>query len=155
MKRVFCFIILSFMAIGFSSCVKPLSEEERVKAVVEDFAASAQEKDIKRFLSHVSKSYRDDNGVDYNGVKGIVLAQFLRVEKVSILVRAVKVEVKGETALADVKAVLISGREAKTIGGALPDDAAGYRFSIVFKKEDNEWKAITAKWDNVGASALF
>ena len=143
------------MAIGFSSCVKPLSEEERVKAVVEDFAASAQEKDIKRFLSHVSKSYRDDNGVDYNGVKGIVLAQFLRVEKVSILVRAVKVEVKGETALADVKAVLISGREAKTIGGALPDDAAGYRFSIVFKKEDNEWKAITAKWDNVGASALF
>lgn len=155
MKSVFYFIILSFIAIGCVSCAKPLSEEDRVKAVIEDFAASAADKDIKRFLSHVSKGYRDDNGVDYNGVKGILLAQFLRAEKVSVLVSGVKVEVKGETALADVKAVLISGREVKTIGGSLPDDAAGYRFSIVFKKEDNEWKAVTAKWDNVGASALF
>ena len=155
MKRAVCFIILSFIAIGFTSCSKPLSEDERVKSVIEDFAASAGDKDIKRFLSHVSKSFSGDNGADYNGVKGILLAQFLRAEKVSVFVRGVKVEVKGETALADVKAVLISGREAKTIGDVLPNDAAGYRFSIIFKKEDNEWKAITAKWDNVGASALF
>lgn len=155
MKSVLCLIILSFIAIGFVFCAKPLSEEERVKAVIEDFATSARDKDIKRFLSHVSKSFSSDNGVDYNGVKGILLAQFLRAEKVSIFVRSVKVEVKGETALTDVKAVLISGREAKTIGDVLPNDAAGYRFSIVFKKEDNEWKAVTAKWDNVGASALF
>ena len=155
MKRIFYLVILSFIAVGLSSCSKPLSEEERVRAVVEDFAASGRDKDIKRFLSHVSKSYRDDNGVDYNGVKGILLSQFMRAEKVSIVVRGVTVEVKGETALADVKAVLISGREVKAIGGTLPEDAAGYRFSIIFKKEDNEWKAVTAKWDNVGASALF
>ena len=147
-------MILSFIAVGFLSCSKPLSEEERVKSVIEDFAASASDKDIKRFLSHVAKSFSADE-VDYNGVKGILLAQFLRAEKVSVLVRGVTVEVKGETALADVKAVLISGREVKTIGDVLPEDAAGYRFSIVFKKEDNEWKAVTAKWDNVGASALF
>ena len=154
MKRVFCLTILMFIAVGVLSCSKPLSEEERVKSVVEDFAASARDKDIKRFLSCVSKSFSADE-VDYNGVKGILLAQFLRAEKVSVLVRGVTVEVKGETALADVKAVLISGREVKTIGDVLPEDAAGYRFSIVFKKEDNEWKAVTAKWDNVGASALF
>ena len=55
MKRAVCFIILSFIAIGFTSCSKPLSEDERVKSVIEDFAASAGDKDIKRFLSHVSK----------------------------------------------------------------------------------------------------
>jgi len=154
MKRVFCLTILMFIAVGVLSCSKPLSEEERVKSVIEDFAASARDKDIKRFLSRVSKSFSADE-VDYNGVKGILLAQFLRAEKVSVLVRSVKVEVKGETALADVKAVLISGREVKTIGDVLPDDAAGYRFSIVFKKEDNEWKAVTARWENVGAAVLF
>ena len=154
MKRVFYFMILIFMAAGFLSCSKPLSEEERVKSVIEDFAASASDKDIKRFLSHVSESFSADE-VDYNGVKGILLAQFLRAEKVSVVVRGVTVEVKGETALADVKAVLISGREVKTIGDVLPDDAAGYRFSIVFKKEDNEWKAVTARWENVGAAVLF
>ena len=42
MKRVLCLIILSFIAIGFISCSKPLSEEEQVKSVIEDFAASAR-----------------------------------------------------------------------------------------------------------------
>ena len=42
----------------------------------------------------MSKSFSNGDGVDYNGVKGILLAQFLRAEKVSVLVRDVKVEVK-------------------------------------------------------------
>jgi ketosteroid isomerase-like protein len=142
-------------SVFLGACSKGVTEEDRVRQVVADVAEAAEKKDLKGVMRHVSKDYNDDKGNDYDGAKGIVFYQFLRSPKVSVFVRGVEVEVKEDRALVNTKVVLARGKEVKKIEDIIPEDAAGYRFSVVFRKEDGDWKALSAKWDNVGIFGLL
>jgi hypothetical protein len=106
-------------------------------------------------MRHVSRDYNDDKGNDYDGAKGIVFLQFMKSGKLRVFLRKVDVEVKGERALVDTKVVLVRGMDVKRFEDLLPEDTAGYRFSVVFAREGGEWKALSAKWDNVGLVGLL
>jgi ketosteroid isomerase-like protein len=142
-------------SVFLGACSKGVTEEDRVRQVVADVAEAAEKKDLKGIMRHVSKDYNDDKGNDYDGAKGIVFYQFLRSPKVSVFVRGVEVEVKEDRALVNTKVVLARGKEVKKIEDIIPEDAAGYRFSVVFRKEDGDWKALSAMWDNVGIFGLL
>jgi ketosteroid isomerase-like protein len=148
---VFALLFLVF----FGACSKGVTEEDKVRQVVASVAEAAEKKDLKGVMRHVSKDYNDDKGNDYDGAKGIVFYQFLRSPKVSVFVRGVDVEVKEDRALVNTKIVLARGKEVKKIEDIIPEDAAGYRFSVVFRKEDGDWKALSARWDNVGIFGLL
>jgi ketosteroid isomerase-like protein len=148
------FSILVF-SLFLGACSKGVTEEDRVKRVVKDVEKAAESKDVKGFMRHVSKDYNDDRGNDYDGVKGILFYQFLRAEKVSVFVRGVEVEVRGDRALVNTKVVMVRGKEIEKIEDIIPEDAAGYRFSVVFRNEDGDWKALSARWDNVGVIGLL
>jgi ketosteroid isomerase-like protein len=142
-------------SVFLGACSKGVTEEDMVRQVVADVAEAAEKKDLKGIMRHVSKDYNDDKGNDYDGAKGIVFYQFLRSPKVSVFVRGVEVEVKEDRALVNTKVVLARGKEVKKIEDIIPEDAAGYRFSVVFRKEDGDWKALSAMWDNVGIFGLL
>ncbi|MBI5561152.1 MAG: hypothetical protein HY883_07775 [Deltaproteobacteria bacterium] len=142
-----------FMA--FSGCSKPKTDEALLRAIVENVASSAREKDVKGVIKHISKDYNDDKGNDYDSAKGILIYEFLRSEKVSVFVMGVTVEVKEERALVNARVVLVRGKEVKSIKDVIPEDASGFKFSIVFRKEDGQWKALSAKWDDTGLLGLL
>jgi len=51
--------------------------------------------------------------------------------------------------------LFLSGKEIKNISDIIPESAAGYRFEVVFKKEKEDWKIISAQWQDVGAAGLL
>ncbi len=137
------------------ACSKGESEEDRIREIVQDVAESARVKDLKGIMKHVSRDYNDESGNDYKGLKGMIFYQFFRTEKVGVFVRGVEVEVQGEKALVDAKLFLVRGREIEKVEDIIPEEASGYRFSVVFRKEDGEWKALSANWDRVGVLGLL
>ena len=112
-------------------------------------------KDIDGIRKHISKSYKDQEGNDYDSVRRILLYHFIRAETVSVFVRSVDAEVKEDTAIVRANVILVRGKEIKSISDIIPESAAGYRFEMIFKKEGKEWKVVSGAWQNVGAAGLL
>ena len=147
------FLISAFFI--FLSCTKSISEEDKLKTIVNEVAEAAQKKDIDRIRKHISKSYRDQEGNDYDGVRRVLLYHFIRAETVSVFVRSVDAEIKEDTAIVTANVILVRGKEIKNISDIIPESAAGYRFEMVFKKEKEDWKAVSGSWQDVGAEGLL
>lgn len=148
-------IALALSMLFAFSCGKRLSEEDIVRAAVEKAAKAAEAKDAAAFMKLVSKDYRDAYGNDYNAVKGILLHQFLRPGPVKVFIRGLEVEVKGDAALVDARVILVLGREVKTLGDIVPEDADAKRFSAVYQKEGRTWRVKSAEWESVGVAGLL
>ena len=150
-------VLIAFTCFFFilSSCTKPISEGDKLKAIVNEVAEAAQNKDIDEIRKHISKSYRDQEGNDYDGVRKILLYHFIRAEAISAFVRSTDVEIKGDTALVKANVLLVRGKEIKSIKDIIPESAAGYSFEMIFKKEGKDWKVVSGAWQDVGAAGLL
>ena len=147
--------VVIFLCFFIAGCTKPISEEDKLKNIVNEVAESAQKKDIDGVRKHISKSYRDQEGNDYDGVRKILLYHFIRAETISAFVRSTDVEIKGDAALVKANVILVRGKEVKSIKDIIPESAAGYRFEMVFKKENKDWKVVSGQWQDVGAAGLL
>ncbi len=152
MKR-FMLLSLSVLlaaAVALPSCKKPMSEEDKIKAMIIETADLAKEKDIKGILSHVSKDYRDPEGNDRNALKGILFIYFQGYEKVGVFVRDIQVTVDGNEAEAQVKVILTGGEDPDTMGDVVPKSGGGYLIDLKLAKEDGEWMVVRATWTDIG-----
>lgn len=149
-------ILLSFLLLVLAfGCSRKVGDEEEIRRVVSGAAEAAEAKDVKGFMAHISKDYQDDHGNDYDAVKGIIFYQFMRPGPLSVFVRGLDIEVRGQRALVNARAALVRGRDKKGIGSVIPEDAEAYRFSLVFTKEGGRWKVFSAGWEAVGAAGLL
>lgn len=149
----FVFMLLFFLTL--SACAKGVSEEDRLKQIINEAAEAAQEKDIDEVRKHISKLYGDQEGNDYDSIRRLLLYHFIRAETVSIFVRSVDADIKGDTALVKANVVLVRGKEVKSIKDIIPESAAGYRFELIFKKDNKDWRVVSGTWQNVGAAGLL
>lgn len=147
-------IALFLSALFLHACSRP-PEEERIRQSVSEAVEAAEKKDVKAFMRFISNEYADDRGNDYNGIKGVLVYQLLRPEAVKVFVRGLTVEVKGDTALVDAKAITMRGRDIKSLSDIVPEEAEAYRFSIVFKNETGDWKVRSAAWEPIGIAGLL
>jgi hypothetical protein len=132
------------------ACKKPVSEEDRIKAMINETADLAEAKDIKGVLEHISKDYKDPEGNDRNAVKGLLFVYFQQYEKVGLFVRDIQVTVEGDEAEARVKVILTGGEDPETIGDVVPASAGGYLIDIKLVNEDGEWMVVRGTWTDIG-----
>jgi len=152
-RRTFIFVVPLFAAIfmvPFTQGCHKETEEDKVKKVIISVQKAAEEKDIKEVLSHLSRTYRDPQGNDYEGVKGLLLFYFFRHQKVSIFIPDLEIRVSDSAAAAKFQAVL-SGRN-QGVGNILPESLGVYVFDVSFMKESGEWKITSAKWERFSES---
>ncbi|MBI5493293.1 MAG: hypothetical protein HY893_10230 [Deltaproteobacteria bacterium] len=149
------FILLLALAVIIPACGKKSTDEELVRKAVDRAVRNVEEKDVSAFMKLVSKDYRDNEGNDYNGVKGILVYELLRKERVRVFVRSLAVEVKGDEALIDARVALVRGMDAEGVKDIIPENAEAMRFNVVFRKEGGDWKAVNASWTHLGATGLL
>ncbi len=134
----------------FAACHRE-SEEDKVRKVVTAVQQAAEEKKILSVLEHVSKSYRDPQGNDYDGVKGLLAFYFFRHQKVGIFIPTIEIAVTGPEAKARFQAILTGkGSGDAASSSVLPETLGAYDFEVLFKKEENKWKIASAKWERIG-----
>jgi hypothetical protein len=111
MKRLFLLGLSALLVtvLILPACKKPVSEEERIKTMINETAELARQKDIKGILEHISKDYKDPEGNDRNALKGILFVYFKEYEKVGLFVRDIQVTVNGNEAEAQIKVILTGG----------------------------------------------
>ena len=140
-------MILLLLLVG--GCSKE-TEEDKVKKIVTSVQQAAEEKKIGAVLEHISRTYRDPRGNDYNGIKGLLAFYYFRHQKVSAYMPNIDIVVTGSTAKAIFQAILTGRGTGETAGGILPESLGAYNFEVLLSKEDGQWKVMSAKWERTG-----
>src|SRR5579863_4626712 len=83
----------------------PLSDEERIRLVVDAMARGAEEKNVAAILDHVSDKYRGEAG-SKDELRGMLFAFLRNADFLSASIRSFSVEVQGAAADATFRVVL-------------------------------------------------
>jgi hypothetical protein len=148
MKSISIFLSV-VLVLSAASCHKP-TEEDKVRKVIIDVRKATEEKEIRTVLGLVSKSYRDPQGYDREGIKGLLAYYFFRHQKVSVFIPGFDVWISNGKAQAKFQAILSGGEKTGTVSALLPEALGVYDFDVSFAKEDGEWKVTSAVWKRVG-----
>jgi len=149
--RTVLMIVLFLMPI-VGGCSK--TEEDRVRKVITSVQQSAEEKKIGAVLDHISKTYRDPHGYDYNGIKALLAYYCFRHQKVSVYMPNIDITVTGPAAKAVFQAILTGRGTGEASGGILPESLGAYNFVVFLLKEDGQWKVTSPKWERAGKGAV-
>ncbi|HAK59908.1 MAG TPA: hypothetical protein DCO77_05930 [Nitrospiraceae bacterium] len=153
MKSINAIILLVLVSILCTIGCHKETEEQKIRKVIAEIQEAAEQKAIKTLLGHLSKAYRDPQGRDYNGIKGLLVFYFYRHQKVSVYIANLEVGVTDSTAEAAFEAVLTGGDKKGAAGGLLPDTLGMYHFTVSFIKESGDWNVLSAQWNRTGEGA--
>jgi len=148
MKRIPIFFIIFAVAFAFIGCARE-SEEAKVKKVITKIQAAGEEKEIKKIMAHISKTYSDPRGYNYEGIHGLLLGYFFRYPKISIYITGMMISVEGDSAKAVFQAVLTSKEKTGSIKDIIPEALGVWEFDVTLEKEARDWKVTSAKWEEV------
>lgn len=143
-------IMICALALALPLSCHKSTEEDKVKNVITGVQKAAEEKGIRTVLGHVSKSYHDPQGYDYEGIKGLLAYYFFRHQKVSVFIPGLDVRVDDGTAHAKFQAILSGREKAESVSPILPEALGVYDFDVSFTKEEGDWKVTAAVWKRVG-----
>ena len=142
-------IMVLLTAILLPGCQRT-SEQDKVRKVIKEVQRAAEEKDIRTILGHLSRTYRDPQGYDYNGIKGLLLSYFFRHQKISVYLTNLDVTVDEISARATFQAVLSASDKTGSVADVLPEALGIYAFNVVFSKESNAWRVVSSTWERLG-----
>ncbi len=151
-------LLLLSLTFFLSACEKHGTPEEEIRESIEKVAESVRAKDVKAFMSAVSRDYRDSSGIEYKGVKGIIFRQFMAPGTLKLFLRDVTVEVvapDGTRAVVEARVFLVRAGVGESISDTLAPDAEGFRFRVVMGLEKGVWRARSAEWEAVGLLGLI
>jgi hypothetical protein len=149
-------IVLTILVLLFLTNCHRETEEEKIRNVITSIQKAVREKDRGAVLGHLSKTYRDQQGNTYDGVKGLLLFFFMKHQRVNAYVPNLDISVVDRSAQVSFQAVLTGagGDNAATGSGLLPDALGVYTFAVVMQKESGTWKVASAKWERVNEGQL-
>jgi hypothetical protein len=61
-------------------------EQDKVKKVITDIQAAGEEKDVKKIMNNLSKTYRDPQGFNYESIKGLLVGYFFWYPNISVYI---------------------------------------------------------------------
>jgi hypothetical protein len=123
------------------------TDQDKVKKVVADIQTAGDEKDIRKIMNNLSKTYSDPQGFNYEGIKGLLLGYFFRYPKISVYINSLTISVEDTSARAVFQTVLTSGEKTGSVTDVIPQSLGVWDFDVSLKKESSDWKVTSAKWE--------
>lgn len=149
-----CLVMVSALV----SCRGFGTEEEHLRKIVTEAVQAAEAKHVARFMRHVAPSYTDDYGNDYESVRAILFAEFMKPGAIKVFVTKLDIEVSGMVARVEAKAVIVRGADLsaiKSVRDVIPDEADAFEISLIFTNDGSKWRVVGGNWQPVGLAGLL
>jgi hypothetical protein len=124
---------------------EPPSDEAQIRALFAGAAAAAEAGKVSEAVAGLSERFQG-HGLDRAGAKRLVAGLVLRRQWVAVKVAGARVAVDGDSATAQVDAVLASGGAGKALADLLPAEASAHRFDCRLAREAEGWRVVSAGW---------
>ena len=153
MKRTFLLqalvMVMILALLCLTGCRKD-TEEDKIKNIIAEVQKAAGEKDTRTVLGHLSKTYQDPQGNNYDGIKGLLFFYFMKHRRVNVYVPDMECSIENSAARASFQAVLTGAGK----GAVLPEALGVYAFTVVLQKESGAWKITSAAWERIGEGTI-
>ena len=146
MKRALASLLICVLVFSLISCHAE-NDQDKIKKIITEIQEAGETKEIKKIMEHISETYIDARGFDYDGIKGLLLGYFFRYPKISVYITGLTISVKSDSAAALFQAVLTSGPKTGSIKDIIPDSLGVWDFDVTLEKESGDWKVTSAKWE--------
>ena len=146
MRRVVTILLIFVIIITALGCHKQ-TEQDKVKKVITDIQTAAQEKDVKKIINNIAKTYNDPQGFNYETIKGLLLGYFFQYPKISAYITNLEISIENTSAKVVFQTVLTSGNKTGSASDVIPQSLGVWDFDVSLKKESNGWKVTSAKWE--------
>jgi len=146
MKRAVTIFLIFVITMTMLGCHKE-SEQDKVKKVITNIQAAGEEKNIRKIMNNLSKTYSDPQGYNYEGIHGLLVGYFFRYPKISVYIDNLKISVENTEANAVFQTVLTSGEKTGSVTDVIPQSLGVWNFDVSLKKESGDWKVTKAKWE--------
>jgi hypothetical protein len=146
MKRVVTIFLIFVIVIAILGCHKE-TDQDKVKKIITDIQTASEQKDVKKITNNISKTYSDPQGFNYEGIKGLLIGYFFRYPKISVYINNLTISVENTSARAVFQTVLTSGEKTGSVTDIIPQSLGVWDFDVTLKKESNDWKVTSAKWE--------
>jgi len=150
--RVLALLALTLLMVG---CGQKDTPEQRVKAFVEQVAASAEARRWGDFDDYIADDYADAQGLSRKEVLGLVVRYILSHQSIHVFQRVRDIDVSDPR---HPRAVVLAAMAASPVSG--PEDLAQiqadlYRFEIELTADGDSFRVARAAWRSVGPEALL
>jgi hypothetical protein len=149
MKRVVTIILIFVITITVLGCHKE-TDQDKVKKIITDIQTAAEEKDVKKIINNLAKTYNDPQGFNYETIKGLLIGYFFQYPKISVYINNLEISIENTSARAVFQTVLTSGKKTGSVTDVIPQSLGVWDFDVILKKESNDWKVTSAKWEEAG-----
>jgi len=146
MRRIATVFLIFVITMTVLGCHKE-SDQDKVKKVITDIQAAGEEKSVKKIMNNLSKTYNDPQGFNYESIKGLLVGYFFRYPKISVYINNLMMSVENTSARAVFQTVLTSGEKTGSVTDVIPQSLGIWDFNVTLKKESNDWKVTSAKWE--------
>ena len=150
MRRVVTISLVFVIIITALGCHK-MTEQDKIKKVITDIQAAAEEKDVKKIINNLAKTYNDPQGFNYETIKGLLFGYFFQYPKISAYITNLEISIENTSAKAVFQTVLTSGNKTGSASDVIPQSLGVWNFDVSLKKESNGWKVTSAKWEQAGS----
>jgi len=128
-----------------------LDDEQILLQQIDEAAQAAEQRDLKRLKTWLSKTYRDEAGRGPREIRQLLTFYFLRRGRLAVYIVSKEVQLDPgagpREASAIVRAVLTRGKRLARLQDVVPEAARSLRFSLRFSKEtDDVWRLTSASW---------
>lgn len=148
MRRLVTIFFVFVITITAISCHKE-TEQDKVKKVITDIQMAAEEKDVKKIMDNLSKTYIDPQGLNHETIKKMLLGHFFIYPKISVYINNLRISIENTSARVAFRTVLTSANKSGSPADLIPQSLGMYDFNVSLKKESNEWKVTSAAWAHV------
>ena len=122
-----------------------MTEEAKVRELIEDAASAIEERSLMTCLSKLSPRFRDHWGRDKEVVSVILRQVVLRYQELSIRIRDLYVQLKGDRAEATFMVHVRGARKPGAQEVDLTREAGSDFFRLLLEKEDGEWMIMRSQ----------
>jgi len=126
------------------------TEQDKVKKVITDIQKAAEDKNIKKIINNLSKTYSDTQGYNYKTIKGLLLGYFYQHPAISAYITNLEISVPDTFAKVVFQAVLTGGSKTGAASDLIPESLGIYAFVVEMKREPDGWKVTSATWVREG-----
>ena len=149
MKRFVTICLVFVVTIAMFGCSKG-TEEDKVRKVITDVQAAAEEKDVRKIVGNIADTYNDPQGFDRQTIRRLLLGYFLGHPKITVYINNLNISVENSSARANFQTILTSGKKTGSPTDVIPESLGVYRFAVSLEKDSGDWKVTSARWERVG-----
>jgi len=140
-------ILFLLAALALFAACKRTPDEVQIRNAIDTMVRAVETRDNRAFLTHVSEGYRDHEGRDRNGLRQMLLANFMQNQNIRIFVTGTTVTLRDGRAEVQLNAQLTSGEQL------IADRRFGsYRVRSLWQRQDGDWRLYHAEWEPLPAA---